>query len=126
MNSEGIKDVTLSSNQSINDLMRQQEAILLKLIEKIEKPFKNIWEYAEWHRTAIALQLGNYLHNELLIDNRAVYDHLMEGATTTDGLPMTAEMRSEIIYAIHNHLEITYSMARSELSKREGKSDNPI
>ena len=126
MNSEGIKDITLSSNQSINDLMRQQEAILIKLIEKIERPFKNIWEFAEWHRTAVALQLGNYQNNELLIDNRAVYDHLMEGARTSNGILMTPEMRSEIIYAIHNHLEITYSQARLELSKREGKGENPI
>ena len=125
MNSEGIKDITLSSNQSINDLMRQQEAILIKLIEKIERPFKNIWEFAEWHRTAVALQLGNYQNNELLIDNRAVYDHLMEGARTSNGILMTPEMRSEIIYAIHNHLEITYSQARLELSKREGKGENP-
>ena len=124
MNSEGIKDITLSSNQSINDLMRQQEAILIKLIEKIERPFKNIWEFAEWHRTAVALQLGNYQNNERLIDNRAVYDHLMEGARTSNGILMTPEMRSEIIYAIHNHLEITYSQARLELSKREGKGEN--
>jgi hypothetical protein len=123
MNSEGISRITLSSIPAVNDLMRQQEAILLNLVQKIKTPFRDEWEYIEWHRTATALQLGFFGNNELLLDNRACWEYLIEGAKTEEGYEITEEGRSRIIFAIHTHLERTYSMARQELSKREVNND---
>ena len=115
-NTEGFSSIKIASNNTVNDLAKQQERCLIKLIEHIKKPFKTKWEYAEWHREAIALQLGQTNHNRLMLDSEAIWGNLIEGRGTE-------EKREWIIFMMHNHLETLFSAARQELAIRESEVD---
>ena len=111
-NSKGFSSIKIASNNTVNDLAKQQERCLIKLIEHIKTPFKDKWDYAEWHREAIALQLGQTNHNRLMLDSEAIWGNLLEGRGTE-------AKREWIIFMMHNHLEILFSFARTELAERE-------
>ena len=118
-NTEGNRHVKVSKNDIVNTLLTEQEECLRKLKSHIDTPFKDKWEYAEWHREAIALQLGQFNHNELTLDNKALWGWLLESEK-----PVKREMRDWVIYILHNHLEITFAQARQELAQREN-ADEP-
>jgi hypothetical protein len=111
--------VKVSKNDIVNQLLTQQEECLLKLKSHIDTPFRDKWEYAEWHREAIALQLGQFIHNDLTLDNKALWGWLLASEK-----PVKREMRDWVIYILHNHLEITFAQARQELAQREN-ADEP-
>jgi hypothetical protein len=111
-NSDEFSTIKISSNRAVNDLARQQELCLIQLIQHIEKPFKDKWEWTEWHRQAIALQLSQHSTNDFFMDFQGLWDYLIEGNGDRD-------RRDYIIYMIHNHLEKTFAQAREELSERE-------
>ena len=111
--------IRLSSNPAINDFTKQQEECLQRLAECQNKPFANQWEYMGWHRHAIALQLSQYVSNDFYLDNRALWENLLEGTSTR-------EKRQWVITILHNFLELTFAQARIELSIREGKGGMPL
>ena len=115
-NSEGFQSIKISSNRAVNDMAKQQEICLKKLIEHIDKPFKDQWEWAEWHREAVALQLGQHTTNSFYLDAKALWGKLIEGATTR-------KYRELAVFIIHNHLEKTFAQARQELAIREADNE---
>ena len=106
-----IDEIEISGNPSVNSLARQQEKCLEDLISHIEKPFKDRWEYSEWHRQAIRLELSQTEENEFL-DDRAFWELILKDFKDVNGEITTKEIREEIIYIIHNILEIQFSKAR--------------
>lgn len=118
-NSNGNNSVKVSKNDIVNTLFTEQEECLKKLKSHIDTPFRDKWEYAEWHREAIALQLGQFNHNDLTLDNKALWGWLLESEK-----PVKREMRDWVIYILHNHLETTFAQARQELAQREN-ADEP-
>ena len=123
LNTPGFNNISLSRNDSINDLAKQQEKCLLNLIAKIQNPFQDMWDWVAWKRQAIALQLGNFNYNELWLESRQIWGKLLKDAKTEEGEPIDEQTRNDIIFCIHNHLERTFAQARQELSKREGGKD---
>ena len=111
--------VKISSNLAINDFTKQQEECLQRLTECANTPFKDQWEYMAWHRLAIALQLSQYVSNDFYLDNRALWENLLEGQATES-------KRKWVITILHNFLELTFAQARIELSIREGKGSMPL
>ena len=104
--------IKISSNRAVNDFTKQQELCLLKLIERIDKPFKDQWEWAAWKREAVALQLEQHTTNSFFLDSKTMWGKLIEGATTR-------KYREITVFLIHNHLEKTFAQARGELAYRE-------
>ncbi len=111
-NSEGFSTIKTSSNRAVNDLARQQERCIKKLIASIDKPFRDKWEWAEWQREAIALQLSQHTTNDLFLENMAFWDDLIEGHADK-------EKRDWKIYLMNNFLIKTFAQARQELAERE-------
>ena len=110
--SEAFQSIKISSNRAVNDFTKQQELCLLKLIERIDKPFKDQWEWAAWKREAVALQLEQHTTNSFFLDSKTMWGKLIEGATTR-------KYREITVFLIHNHLEKTFAQARGELAYRE-------
>ena len=114
--------IKISSNRAVNDFAKDQEKCLLKLIEHIETPFKDKWEYQAWHRWAMALQLDQHdkaKFPDFFNNNRALWGNLIEGAKNLDGTPVTKDKREWVISLIHNYLEYVFALARNELAYRE-------
>lgn len=111
---ETLNDIHISGNPAINDFLRQQELCLEKLIKTAKEPFKNEWEYMRWHREALALELSQTHSNDNFLDNRALWENLIEGNAEED-------KREWVITILHNFLEIIFSQARTEMTIREAK-----
>jgi DNA-binding transcriptional MerR regulator len=112
----GISDkfatIKISSNRAVNDLARQQEMCIEELIATIDKPFKNQWEWQEWEREAIALQLSSHTTNDFFIENMAMWDSLLEGHADRD-------RRAWNVFLMTNFLVKTFAQARAELQYSE-------
>jgi hypothetical protein len=106
----------ISSNRAVNDLARQQELCLKALIKRIDQPFRDKWEWTEWHRLARALQLSQHIANDLFLDFEGMWHNLIEGEADRD-------MREFVVFAIHNYLEETFALARKELAEREKETN---
>lgn len=117
-NSDGFREIRISSNKAVNELARQQELCLKRLIERINKPFRDKWEWAEWHRNAIALQLSQHKTNSFVLDNQALWNKLINPDEPIENRELT-------VFIIHNYLEKTFAHARLELAERE-KDNDPI
>jgi DNA-binding transcriptional MerR regulator len=115
-NSEGFSTIKISSNRAVNDMTRQQERCIKKLIARIDKPFKDEWEWQEWQREAIALQLSNHTTNDLFIENKAFWDPLIEGHADRD-------RRAWNVFLMTNFLVKTFAQARAELQYSERDKD---
>ncbi len=120
--SKGFETITISSNKAVNEFARQQERCLIKLINTIENPFESKWEWAEWHREAVALQLSQYklFRNTYFIDNRVLWEQLLKESHSS------REMRDFTVFLIHNFLTVAFSLAREELAYRERENENTI
>lgn len=118
-NTERIKVMKISSNKALNDLLKEQELCLIKLVEMKDRPLKDKWEWAEWHREAIALELSHTEENWEWLDDEAIWQNLIKGTRDDRGEEVTKEEREFIIYILHNFLEIQFSKARQELAIRE-------
>ncbi len=106
----------IASNKTADTLLEEQEEILAELQQAIEKPFKNEWEYYKWQRQAAALQLSYHVYNSFTLENRAIWENLLEGNATE-------EKRKWIARILTLHLYKTYAYARQELVERESKDD---
>jgi DNA-binding transcriptional MerR regulator len=115
--SDKFATIKISSNRAVNDLTRHQERCIEELIAIIDKPFKDQWEWQEWQREAIALQLSQHTTNEFFMENMAIWDNLIEGHATR-------EKRNWVVFLMTNFLVKTFAQARAELQYSErDKSD---
>ena len=90
-NSNGFKGLILSSNKALNELSRKQEQCILKLLEYRNKPFEDIWEYLEWHRQAVALELSQTQENYKLLDWKALWIQLTRTYRNINGKEISKE-----------------------------------
>lgn len=120
-NSNGFKGLILSSNKALNELSRKQEQCILKLLEYRNKPFEDIWEYLEWHRQAVALELSQTQENYKFLDWKAFWIQLTRNYRNINGKEISKEQREWEIEILHNFLEDQFSKARIELAVREGQ-----
>ena len=125
-NSDIFTGLKISSNKSLNDLVREQERSLKELREHIKTPFRDKWEYVEWRTEAVALQLSQTKRNDFFLNAKALWEYLLMDAKRPDGTPVNEQMRDWIIFMIHGHLEKTYSRARRELAERENDITSEI
>ena len=112
----------VATNPTINKFAEQQEECLRKLMEAVDNPFSNEWDYLKWKREAIILSLSQVGAHTLHLDSRAIFSHLL--ANPNEDNPERARMRrSVIIRIIHNNLVISFANARMELARRETQEE---
>ena len=113
-------DIIVSTDTMINRFAEQQEECLAELIDKIEHPFKNIWEYYKWHRKAKMLELSGIASDTLYLDSRALFEELILPTEQQDTADKRAT-REIIVQIIHNDLVVTFANARQEFAARAEK-----
>ena len=120
------KEYMISSKQVIESFTREQEEIIDELIQHIDKPFKDLWDYLKWQRKAIIYQLSYFDSDNFFLMDRALFGMLILNDEGRDDIsdPKNAKATREwVIQLMHNDLIVIFANARNELARREGNND---